>query len=390
MTTPPPLTPPLEERDARLRRTRDAMTRDRLDALLVAGKGHWWTGRGYFRYFADFHLWGHDGLLLIPLGGDPVMTMSSPAVGERIAARGWVTDVRGDVYVVPHMVDAVKQKGLAKARIGIAGRRWILPAGALDELRAGLPDATLVDADDLLDHVRAAKSSFEIQQIRSLWTLSKAAMERFAAIVRPGMTQREAAAETTKMVWAAGARDILIFMGEQPGDSNPPRDIPLACNDKVRFHLEICGPSGHWSEITINLAYREPSDLDRRIMESELAAFAEIRKVAKPGARLSDMAKTFDRVLQEQGWEIGNPTTHFHFHGEGMDVIERPWYAAAEPWGQSQDWPLEAGMVFSYHPRRDVRPKPTWSTGLNENILITEHGAERLSIDWEHRWRPVT
>jgi Xaa-Pro aminopeptidase len=73
-----------------------------------------------------------------------------------------------------------------------------------------------------------------------------------------------------------------------------------------------------------------------------------------------------------------------------MDTIERPWYAAEGPWGQSQDWPLEAGMVFSFHPRRDVRPKPTWSTGLNEDILITDGGAERFSVDWEHRWRPVS
>ena len=54
MTTIPTLVPTIEERDARLRRTREAMARDRLDALLVAGKGHWWTGRGYVRYLSDF------------------------------------------------------------------------------------------------------------------------------------------------------------------------------------------------------------------------------------------------------------------------------------------------------------------------------------------------
>ena len=33
----------LAERDTRLMRARAAMTEERLDALLVAGKGHWWT-----------------------------------------------------------------------------------------------------------------------------------------------------------------------------------------------------------------------------------------------------------------------------------------------------------------------------------------------------------
>ena len=30
-----------------------------------------------------------------------------------------------------------------------------------------------------------------------------------------------------------------------------------------------------------------------------------------------------------------------------------------------------------------------WSTGLHEDIVITEHGAERLSGGWDQRWRPM-
>jgi Xaa-Pro aminopeptidase len=102
----------LNERNERIKRTREAMARNNLDALLVAGKGHWWTGRGYLRYFTDFHLWGHDGLYLLPLSGEPALTLSSPAVAARIAARGWVTDARGDVFLVPKIVDAIKEKSL--------------------------------------------------------------------------------------------------------------------------------------------------------------------------------------------------------------------------------------------------------------------------------------
>jgi Xaa-Pro aminopeptidase len=212
-------------------------------------------------------------------------------------------------------------------------------------------------------------------------------MEHFAAIVAPGRTQRELAAETTKMVWAAGARDILVFIGEGPGEHDPPQDVPLRCDDNVRFHLEICGESGHWCEITVNCLYRDLTPQEQRLMDSELLAFDEIRKIARPGARLSGLAGVFDRVMGEQGWGLGGPTAHFDFHGQGMDTIERPWHAAAPPWGQSQDWELHDGMVFSYHPRRDVRPKVAWSTGINEDILITLHGAARPAGDWSHRWR---
>lgn len=381
----------LAEREARFARTRAALQAAELDALLIAGKGHWWTGRGYFRYFTDFHLWGHDGLLLLPVEQDPVLTLTSPAVASRIGARGWVTDARGDVYIVPEMVEAIRDKGLDKARIGIAGLKFILSAGSYAALQARLPEVTWVAADDLIDGIRAVKSPLEQQQNRELWEVAKTAMIHFERAVPDarGTPQRELAAEITKQVWAAGARDILIFMGETPNASDPPDDTPMRCDDKVRFHLEICGVSGHWCEITVNCAFAPPSAQEVTLMDDELEAFAAVREVARPGARLSDMAKTFNEVLLTKGYDLGEPTTHFHFHGQGMDTIERPWFVQAQPWGQSQDWVLEAGMVFSYHPRRKVLPESQWTTGINEDIVITANGAERFSGGWDHRWRLV-
>jgi Xaa-Pro aminopeptidase len=377
----------LTERDQRLERTRQAMAQAGLDALLVAGKGHWWTGRGYLRYFTDFHMWGHDGLLLIPLTGEPAMTFSSYAVAERIAQRGWITDVEGDVYIVPKLVEAIKQKGLSQGKIGIAGFRFIISAGAYQYLRENLPEAEFVNADDVMDRIRTVKSPLEIQQIRELWTLAKSAMERFVEILAPGKTQRELAAEASRVALVGGARDILVFISEQPGEVNPPIDAPVQCNDIVYYHMEILGEGGHWCELTVHCTYRQPTELELKLMDSELRAYDQIRTMAKPGVRLSDLARTFERVLVEDGWELGPSTTHFDFHSQGMDTIERPWFAAEPPWGQSQDWPLEAGMVFSYHPKRRVKPAVPWGPGINEDILITPTGAERLSGDWNLRWR---
>ncbi|MEM7124799.1 MAG: Xaa-Pro peptidase family protein [Chloroflexota bacterium] len=377
----------LTERDDRLARTRAAMTEAGLDALIVAGKGHWWTGRGYLRYFTDFHMWGHDGLLCIPRDDEPFMVFSSYAVAERIAARGWVTDVRGDVFQAPRLAEMMKEKGLTTGKVGIAGYRFILSAGNFDVLRESLPNIEFVSGDDLIDRIRMIKSALEIQQIRELWTLSKAAMERFVEVLEPGKTQRELAAEASKVALAGGARDILVFIGEQPDDVNPPRDVPVTCNDLLRYHMEMSGESGHWSEITVNCAFQQPTDLELRSMESELRAMDAICAQAKPGAKLSELAQTFEAVLREDGWTIGKPTVAFDFHGQGMDTIERPWHAAESPWGQSQDWSLEAGMVFSYHPKRQVSPKPGWGTGINEDILITENGAEGLGNGWNHHWR---
>ncbi|MEZ4837230.1 MAG: hypothetical protein R2873_35405 [Caldilineaceae bacterium] len=55
-------------------------------------------GPRYWRYFTDFHIWGHDGLLCIPKDDEPFLVFSSYAVTERIAARGWVTEARGRLH----------------------------------------------------------------------------------------------------------------------------------------------------------------------------------------------------------------------------------------------------------------------------------------------------
>jgi len=377
----------LAERDLRYQRLRAAMAVAGLDAMLVAGKGHWWTGRGYFRYLTDFHLWGHDGLLLMPSVGEPALTLTSSAVAAKIAARGWVEDADGDVFLVPRTAATITNRRLAHGRIGIAGMRQIVGAGVLAELREALPHAELLEADELLDRVRMIRSELEIQQIRELWILAKACMERFVEIVTPGKTGLSLAAECSRVALEGGARDLLVFIGEDPRKRGVPDDTPLRCDGILSYHMEICGPSGHWCELTVTCAYREPTELEQRLIESELRAYDAIRAAARPGATLPALAAIFERTLVEDGWELGAPTRHFDMHGQGLDTIERPWYAAEQPWGGSQSWPLELGMTFSYHPHRNVAPDVLWGTGINEDILITSTGAERLSGDWNLRWR---
>jgi Xaa-Pro aminopeptidase len=366
------------------------MVQEDLDALVVAGKGHWWTGRGYLRYLTDFHLWGHDGLLVLPLEGEPGLTLTSPAVAAKIAARGWVSDAGGDVYLVGRTRDLLIERGLERGRIGLVGERAIMGAGVRDELVASMSDARCSRADELFDRVRAVKSVLELEQERELWALVLGAMDRFQQTVAAGVMANEIAAEITRPLWAAGARDILIFMGESPDDVGLPKPVALRCDGKTRFHLEVCGPSGHWCEVTINLAWTAPTRSEAQLMAAEIEAFERIRALARPGRRLSRLAAEFEATMREHGFTIEGTTDHFDFHGQGMDTIEYPWHAQRPPWGQSQDWELEAGMVFSYHPRRKLAGYDGWGTGLNEDIVITESGAERLSGGWDQSWRPMS
>jgi Xaa-Pro aminopeptidase len=284
------------------------------------------------------------------------------------------------------MINAIEEKDLKKSKLGIAGMDWILPAGVYKKLQKSLPNVEFINADELLDRVRMVKSPLEIKQMRELWDLSKTAMERFVEVLEPGKTGWELAAEACKITRAGGAREEFILLNEA-GFHGPPRNTPVKLDDILEYHMEICGPSGHYSEITVVCAYREPTELESKLMYAELKAYEEIKEIAKPGVRISELAHTFDTVLLDDGWEFGPPKNHFDFHGQGQDVVERPWWDEGQPCGQ-EDWELPAGTVLCYHPARTMIPS-VLDTGICDDVVITSKGAERLSGDWDFRWRRI-
>ena len=371
----------LTERDRRLHAARQAMEKEGLSALVVAGHGSSFI-RGYIRYFTDTHFWTGDSLLLIPLEGEMVHAQVTYA-GSSVPDVLWVSDVRQAPAPQTEIVSAMKEKGLTRGKVGVAGLERVITVGAYETLRNAFPDVTFVSADALVDRIRAVKSPLEVQQIREVCELSTAAMGRFVDALGPGMTQREAAAEAAAVFRAGGVFDDLSLI-QVHGVSGLPKDIPMACDDLVGFHLEICGESGHWSELNVICAFREPTAEEARLLESEMRAFEELRKIAVPGVTLGELSAAFERIVAEDGWTLGDPAWHYYLHGQGMDSVEWPYFSPRLT--GNRDAPLMEGMVFSYHPHRDTVPFVT-SPRVYDDILITANGAERLSGDWDLRWR---
>jgi len=241
--------------------------------------------------------------------------------GADTPAEPWITDVRRAVYPQEKIVKAMKERGLIKGKVGIAGLKRVITVGAYETLKNAFPNVEFVDADVMVDRVRVVKSPLEIQQYRDLWELSKAAMQSFIGVLEPGKTQREVAAEVAAVLRAGGCFDDMTVIQEGTRRGLP-KDVPLRCDDLVGYHMEVCGESGHWSEIDITCAFREQTELEQKRLDSELRAYDEIRKMAKPGVKLSDMANTFERVLVEDGWKLGEQSIHFDFHGHGMDDVQ--------------------------------------------------------------------
>ena len=372
----------LSERDHRFKAVREAMERDGIAALVVAGHASQFN-RGYVRYLADVHLWAGDSLILIPLEGEPVhvqVTYASASMPDEL----WIPDYRRSPAPQTEIISAIQEQNLTTSTIGIAGLERVITVGAYEALQQAFPGVRFVDADHLMNQIRAIKSPLEIQQFREVWKLAQAAMDRFVDVIEPGLSQREAAAEAGRVIRAGGSFDDLTLI-QDGAFRGLPRDVPLRCDDLVGLHLEVCGESGHWAELNVTCAFKEPTALEQKLMESELRAYREVLRAARPGVTLADLENVFLEVVKLDGWELGEPAWHYSYHGVGMDAIEWPYFSPMI--AGNRDTELKEGMVFSYHPHRATIPHVDRIPAIYDDFVITTEGAEQLSINWDLRWR---
>ena len=370
------------ERDNRYKRLREQMVSERLDAVILAGTGGHFN-RGHIRYFSDCHSWAGDAMILLPLSGDPVMAWVTYA-GIGFPEQPWIDDVRRTPFPPKQIIAALNEKNLTRGRIGIAGMARLVSIDAYQMLCSNLPDVEFVNADLMASRVRSVKSQLELLQYQEVWQLSVRAMQTFFEIAEPGVTEREAAAAAARVLRAGGSwEDLTIVQHED--FAGLARDVLVRRNEMFSLHLEICGESGHWTEIDGTVALREPTQIELRLMDAELRVYDEIRRIARPGILLSELACKYDHLLVEEGWELRPPGWHFYFHGHGFDDIEWPWYTARLE--DNRDTVLETGMVLNYHPHRDTNPTVHRPTRITDDLLITDQGGVRLSGDWDLRWR---
>ena len=379
--------PELTERNIRFKNVRKAMADNDLYALIIGGKGHWWTGRGYFRYLTDFHLWGHDGLIYFPIEGEPYLVLSSDAVAKKIKVRGWIENCEGSLYLGDKLLKYIDKKKIKNKKIGIVGEENIISYGDLNTIKNNLNIET-VSASEIFDKVKMVKTEWEVSEIYKLWDLAKYTLNQFQDHVleyhKKNKTQIELSSDITKILWGNGIRDLLIFYGDEKDNYSHPQNIKIKIKNKIRYHLEICGPSGHWLEITKNLAFKKVHKLEEKIMHDELLVFDEMLQFIKDSVTLKQAGAFYEKILSEFGYDM-HKQNGFDFHGQGLDTIEKPFYNSVIP-NDSEDWDLKNNVALSYHPKRLSLDKGIWSTGINEDILVKRNGAVKFSEDWQHNW----
>jgi Xaa-Pro dipeptidase len=370
--------------DAKLERVSALMGEHELDALVVRAPDN-------VLYLTNF--WGMKGYdaCVFPSEGDPVLIALEPSA-EDAERTAWTEDVRLFAGYAPddprppalRALDLALEAASDYGRVGIelslgtqasdrmVGEPTTFPKAWFDAFPAA------VDATPLLVEARAIKTDQEIERMRLANEIAAAAMEHVQGVLRPGMTEAQAASEWLGFVHGEGTGwngqvelalgFALVWSGPGIRTFTATTAGPVVADEPTLFEIWVCA-DGYWADHTKNLCPGMLSPRYDELLAQLTGVYDDAVAFAEPGASLTELDRRVREGIAAAGYP-GQPS-HPICHGVGARAHEPP-YAHQAAGGE-----IREGMVLA------IEPGAYWDGGgglrLEDNFLINADGAEKLS-----------
>lgn len=322
-----------------------------------------------------FHLSERPVVVLFPKDGAPMIVLPE-LEGPKL------DDLPFEAMSFPYEEDpatwgnafaaALALSGLLNARIGVEPR-WMRVL-ELRYLEAAAPKAQFVNGEAVIAALRMFKDETEIAAMQKAVDIAQAALEATLPAIRPGITEREIAAELTTQLLRHGSSGAFPFhpiVSGGPNSANPhatPTDRPLQRGDLLLIDYGA-NVDGYFSDITRTFAIGEVETEYQHIAEIVLQANQAARAVAGPGVPAAEVDRAARQVIEKAGY--GEYFTHRTGHGLGLEVHEEPYIR-----GDNQQV-LQPGMTFTIEPGIYLRGRN--GVRIEDNVVITEDGCRSLT-----------
>ena len=349
-----------------------------IDAMLL-------TTEPQVRYFSGFltqfwHSPTHPWFLLIPLEGKPIAVI--PTIGVAGMRLSWIDDIRSWSSPQPEddgislLLVAIRELPQRFGRIGATlGNESILrmPVRDFQQLQHELANTEFVDCAALMLQLCSVKSDAEIEKIRYVCELTSDSFNALPELIHVGQSERNILRAMRIDLLQRGADHTPYIVSASGADGYG--DIIMGPSDRILEQGDVMiidtGTvyDGYFCDFDRNYAFGAVSDQARRaydtVYQSTDAGFA----AARPGATTTDVWQAMWSVL-EAGGAMGNDVGRMG-HGLGAQLTEWPSLTATDR------TPLEPGMVITLEPGMEFAAGKLMVH--EENIVITENGAEMLS-----------
>ena len=182
-------------------------------------------------------------------------------------------------------------------------------------------------ARDLMADLRASKDEDELRSMVEAQRISEKALEETLQIIRPGMTEKEVAAELVYRMLRYGSEgnsfDPIVVTGKNTSKPHGvPGDTVLQAGDFVTMDFGSL-KNGYCSDMTRTVAVLDATDdmknLYALVLKAQLAGIAAGR-AGIPGMEIDRAARD---VISEAGF--GEYFGHGFGHSLGLDIHEGPY-----------------------------------------------------------------
>ena len=237
----------------------------------------------------------------------------------------------------------------------------------LTDIREWIPAGGAVDA------LRQIKTAAEIELLAKAEAIGDAAFADLLKVIRPGMTELEAAAELEYFMKKNGAQgfsfDTIMASGQH---SSMPHAIPgtrkIQNGDFVTMDFG-CIYEGYCSDMTRTIAFGAITEKQKEIYDTVLRAQLAALEAVKPGMTGAAVDKVARDIIKEAGY--GDCFGHALGHSVGLFIHETPRL------GPGAESILKPGMIETIEP--GIYVPGFCGVRIEDMIVLTETGSRNLA-----------
>ena len=342
---------------------RAAMEAAGIDVLVAASDAH---HKGDVLYLTNHAIWSQRAYAIMTRDAGPLLVVAMASQDYWARAGSWATEVSWSAAPAREVVRLLGSLVRARQTVGISGLAELVPLADHEQLRAALASATVVDATDVVQEVRARKSDAELAGLRESAEVARAGFAVLREHSRPGVSEFELVGEVERVVRARGAGATLILTSQGPYLRSPGPRV-LRRGDFQMFSVELCGPSGYWAELGGMLAIGGVDDASAAAYRAARTAFDAGMTAIRVGQKCSAVAAALTEAFQASGHKAGI----WGGHGIGLDTLEKPRLTA------NDQTTIAEGMAFGFHPHV-VDASGVRGAYIADTLVVTSGGLLRL------------
>lgn len=368
------MTFPFEEYERRIAELRGRIAERHLDAVVI-------TDPENIMYLTDYQTTGYSFFqaLVVPLEAEPFM-ITRGLEESNIFARTWVELTRpypdtGDA--IQMLVDAMREFGLSKKRIGYERNSYFFPAYHQDTIHTTMTEAKLLDCFGIVEEGRICKSAYEIELMKKAAVATEAGMAAGIEACRAGVTENEIGAAICAAMFRAGGEPPAVM----PYVTSGPRTMighatwegrTVQPNEHVFLEVGGCYRRYHTAMMR-TVVLGELSDSMHKAQELMKLALDKVHSYIQPGMTVSDVDNLIRNVITQNDVGARLVTRSGYSIGIAFPPSWDEGYIVSLKQGESTV--LKEGMTFHIIPWMwGVDDNKT--CGISDTIHVTADGGE--------------